>query len=96
VSLVAESDIGLLHAAEKISGRQLDKCLEVKDDDAVKVLGVVAKASRLVKMKLSDIGFDELVHKFKERKARDRKDRERVERALRRMQEKPPSQAASR
>jgi hypothetical protein len=46
---------------------------------------VVAKASRLVKMKLADIGFDELVQKFKERKLRDRKERERVERALRRM-----------
>jgi ATP-dependent RNA helicase DDX49/DBP8 len=85
--LVAESDIGLLHGAERVSGRQLDKCEDVTDDMAIRLLGPVAKAARLTKMKLMDIGFDELVHKFKERKARDRKDQERIERALQRMEE---------
>jgi superfamily II DNA/RNA helicase len=83
---LSESDMGLLHAAERIPGRHLDKCLEVNDVDAIKVLGVVAKAARLVKIKLMGIGFDELVLKFKERKLRGQKERERIERALRRLE----------
>jgi ATP-dependent RNA helicase DDX49/DBP8 len=85
ISLVAESDIGLVHAAERISGRPLEKCKEVTDDAAIKVLGPVAKAARLTRMKLDEVGFDDLVQKFKERKARDKKDRERIERCLQRM-----------
>jgi len=88
ISLVAESDIGLVHAAERVSGRTLDKCIDVTDDMAIKLLGPVAKAARLTKMKLMDIGFDELVDKFRERKERDRKERQRIERALQRMKGK--------
>ena len=51
---------------------------------AIKMLGPVTKAARLSKMKLLDIGFDDLVKKMKERNARDRKERERIERALQR------------
>jgi ATP-dependent RNA helicase DDX49/DBP8 len=82
VSLVAESDVALVHAAERWSGRPLTKCQDVTDDMAIRLLGPVTKAARLAKMKLMEIGFDELVKKFKERKARDRKERERIERAL--------------
>lgn len=84
VSLVAESDVALVHAAERWSGRPLTKCMDVTDDMAIRLLGPVTKAARLAKMKLMEIGFDELVRKFKERKARDRKERERIERALQR------------
>lgn len=86
ISLVAESDIGLVHAAERISGRPLDKCTEVTDEVAIKLLGPVTKAARLTRIKLNEIGFDELVQKFKERKARDKKERERIDRCLRRME----------
>ncbi|GKY99462.1 hypothetical protein MPSEU_000900700 [Mayamaea pseudoterrestris] len=86
ISLVAESDIGLVHAAERISGRALEKCAEVTDEAAVKVLGPVTKAARLTRIKLDEVGFDELVHKFKERKARDKKEKERIERCLKRME----------
>ena len=80
VSLVGEQDIDLVHAAEEISGRKLEKCAEVTDDMAVRLLGPVAKASRLTKMKLMDIGFDELVKKHRDRKKRDRRMREKSER----------------
>lgn len=80
VSLVAESDISLVHAAERASGRELVKCLAVTDEIAVTMLGPAAKAARLTKLKLADIGFDELLQKFKERKVRDRKERQRRER----------------
>ena len=83
VSLVGEQDIDLVHEAERISGRSLDKCNEVTDDMAVRLLGPVAKASRLTKMKLMDIGFDELVSKHRERKRRDRRRREKVEKRAR-------------
>jgi ATP-dependent RNA helicase DDX49/DBP8 len=81
VSLVGERDVNLVHACETMSGRELKKCEDVTDDLAVKMLGSVTKATRLTKMKLADIGFDELVKKFKERKLRDKKMRQRAERA---------------
>ncbi|OEU15344.1 DEAD-domain-containing protein [Fragilariopsis cylindrus CCMP1102] len=74
ISLVSETDVSLVHAAEEITGRPLGKCSEVTDEAAIKMLGPVTKAARLAKMKLMDIGFDDLVKKFKERKVRDRKD----------------------
>jgi len=83
ISLVSETDISLVHAAEEITGRSLLKCSEVTDEAAIRMLGPVTKAARLAKMKLMDIGFEELVKKFKERKIRDRKERQRIERALR-------------
>ncbi|KAL3778672.1 hypothetical protein ACHAW5_000460 [Stephanodiscus triporus] len=79
VSLVGESDVDLVHEAERISGRPLEKCVEVTDEMAVRLLGPVAKASRLTRMKLMDIGFDELVAKHRERKRRDRRRREKAE-----------------
>lgn len=85
ISLVAETDVALVHAAERISGRPLEKCLDVTDDMAIKMLGPVTKAARLARMKLMDIGFDELVKKMKARKARDRKEREGTERALKKL-----------
>ncbi|GAX15458.1 ATP-dependent RNA helicase DDX49/DBP8 [Fistulifera solaris] len=85
ISLVAESEVALVHAAERVSGRALEKCTEVTDDIAIQLLGSVTKAARLTKMKLMEIGFDELVEKFKERKARDAKERERIEKALKKM-----------
>jgi len=83
ISLVGEADVALVHAAEQISGRPLEKCSDITDEAAIKMLGPVTKAARVAKMKLMDIGFDELVKKFKERKVRDRKERKRIERALR-------------
>jgi ATP-dependent RNA helicase DDX49/DBP8 len=82
ISLVGESDVGLVKAAERLSGRVLDKCSDVTEDQALKLLGPVTKAARLAKMKLMDIGFDELVKKMRERKDRDRQERLRKERRL--------------
>ena len=82
--MVSESDIALVHAAERASGRELLKCSEISDDKAVPMLSSATKAARLTKLKLADIGFGELLATFKERKARDRRDRElRDKKALR-------------
>lgn len=83
VSLVGEQDVDLVHEAEKISGRKLLKCAEITEDMAIKALGPVAKASRLTKMKLMDIGFDELVKKHRDRKRRDRRLRMKAEKRAR-------------
>ena len=88
VSLVSEHDVTLVHAAEQITGRPLLLCPEITEDAAIKMLGPVTKAARLAKMKLMDIGFEELLQKFKERKVRDRKDRQRIEKMLRKQQTK--------
>jgi ATP-dependent RNA helicase DDX49/DBP8 len=82
VSLVGERDVALVHACEKMAGRSMEKCQEINDDMAVKMLGPVSKAQRVTKMKLSDIGFDELVKKMKERKIKDKKLRLAKENAL--------------
>lgn len=86
ISLVGEADVALVKAAETLSGRVLEKCPDITDDKAIALLGPVTKASRLAKMKLMDIGFDELVKKQRERKMRDRKERQRIERRLRKME----------
>lgn len=88
ISLVSENDVALVHAAERISGRPLEKCTDVTDEMAIKMLGPVSKAVRLARMKLMEIGFDDLVKKMKARKARDRKDRARTERALKKLAKK--------
>ena len=82
VSLVCERDVALVHACEKMAGRSMEKCQEINDDMAVKMLGPVSKAQRVTKMKLADIGFDELVKKMKERKMKDKKLRVAKENAL--------------
>ena len=86
--MVGENDVSLVHAAERISGRSLEKCVEITDEAAIRMLGPVTKAARLAKMELMDIGFDELVKKFKERKVRERKERRRIERALKKSSKK--------
>jgi len=75
VSLIGEDDVALVHAIEKTTGRKLEKCEAVTDDDALQMLNPVAKAMRVSKMKLTEIGFDELVEKHKLRRAKDRKER---------------------
>jgi ATP-dependent RNA helicase DDX49/DBP8 len=86
ISLVGETDVALVQAAEKLSGRALEKCVDVTDEKAITLLGPVTKAARLAKMKLMDIGFDELVKKHRERRERDRKERQRIERRIRKME----------
>jgi ATP-dependent RNA helicase DDX49/DBP8 len=78
VSFVGENDVKLIQDCEKASGRELSKCEDIKDDDAVKMLGPVSKAARLAKMKLLEIGFDEIVQKQKAQKAHERKVREKL------------------
>jgi ATP-dependent RNA helicase DDX49/DBP8 len=86
INLVSENDVSLVHAAESTTGKKMDKCTDVTDATAIQMLGSVTKAARLAKMKLSDIGFDELVKKNKERKVAEKKERRRIEKSLKKQQ----------
>ncbi|GMH54531.1 hypothetical protein TrST_g12177 [Triparma strigata] len=78
VSLVGEEDISLVHACEALSGRSMQKNEDIKDKDVLKLLGSVAKASRLTKVRLDEVGFDKLVKKKEQRKEKDRKIRDKL------------------
>jgi len=82
INLVSENDVSLVHAAETTTGKKMDKCTDITDSTAIQMLGSVTKAARLAKIKLSDIGFDELVKKNQARKLAEKKERRRIERAL--------------
>jgi len=76
---VGEQDIDLVHQAECISSLSLKRCAESTVDMAVRLLGPMAMTSHLAKMKVMDIGFDELARKLRERKGRVRRRREKAE-----------------
>jgi ATP-dependent RNA helicase DDX49/DBP8 len=82
LSLVAPDEVALVQAAEKLAGRPLLACPDVKDEHALACLGPVLKATRLAKMRLQEIGFDELLLKFRERKVRARQERRRIQKRL--------------
>ncbi len=82
ISLVGEEDVSLIHACEKLSGRELTKCDRVSDRDCLKIMSSVAKASRLTKVKLMEIGFKELVKKHEKRKAKAKKERAKMAKVL--------------
>jgi len=74
VSLVGERDIALVHACERLAGRPMVKCEKVTDNEAVKLLSAVTKATRLANMKLMNIGFQEQVQKRLDRRAKDKRE----------------------
>ena len=84
VSLVGEHDVELVHACEELAGRSMGKCEEVKDKDAVKIVSSVSKAQRLTKVKMMELGFDELVQKRKDRKAADNRERQKIDKKMKR------------
>ena len=47
-------DIELIHNIEQYTGTPLDLCPEVEEDDVLKLLNQVAKASRVAKMRLME------------------------------------------
>lgn len=68
ISLICERDIELVHGIEKLIGCKLLKCTDVSEDNVVKMLGCVMKATRYAKRKLDEFGFELLVKKKKQRK----------------------------
>mmetsp|Transcript_319 Transcript_319/g.470 ORF Transcript_319/g.470 Transcript_319/m.470 type:complete len:509 (-) Transcript_319:36-1562(-) len=73
LSLVTQYDIELVHNIEEFIGVKMELCRDVDEEEALKLLKMVAKGSRVAKSKLSTYGFDEEIEKFYERKAKKSK-----------------------
>merc|ERR1712157_235689 len=78
ISFVSESDVSLLHSIESLTNIKLSLCNDVKDEHVMKLLNIVSKANRMAKMKLLDMGFDDLVKRVKDRKHGEKKAREKI------------------
>ncbi|CAM9803388.1 unnamed protein product [Ascophyllum nodosum] len=72
ITLVSQYDIELVHNIEQYTGTPLVLCPVVSEDDVLKLLNRVAKASRVAKMRLMEQGFDERESSIKERNNRRR------------------------
>jgi len=80
VSMVTQYDVDLLQGVEAVTGRKMPACEEVTEEEVVRLLNPVAKATRAARMRLMEVGFDEQVHEHLERKKRGKKDRQRKRR----------------
>ena len=77
LSLVTQHDVDLVHAIEEHTGVKLELTPGIGDEDVVPLLNPVAKAMRVARQQLLEIGFDEKVEKLKARSKRQRETRER-------------------
>ncbi|GAB5030025.1 atp-dependent rna helicase ddx49-like [Nannochloropsis oceanica] len=75
VAMVTQYDVALLQRIEVLVGRKMEKCEDVREEEVVKLLNPVAKATRAAKMRLMEVGFDFEVEEHLRRKKRDRKER---------------------
>merc|ERR1712151_1238772 len=79
ISFISECDVRVLHAIEETTSIKLKECTDINENDhVIPLLNIVSKASRMAKMKLLDLGFDELVIKVKERKRNEKKARQQI------------------
>ena len=69
LSLVTQHDVALVHAVEAHVGRPLVSLPPriVAEADVLKLLNPVAKAQRVAKLRLSEVGFDDKVAALKAR-----------------------------
>jgi len=75
VAMVTQYDVALLQGIEELVGRKMEKCEEVGEEEVVKLLNPVAKATRAARMRLMEVGFDAEVEEHLRRKKRDKKER---------------------
>jgi len=75
VAMVTQYDVALLQGIEGLVGRKMEKCEEVGEEEVVKLLNPVAKATRAARMRLMEVGFDAEVEEHLRRKKRDKKER---------------------
>ena len=74
LSLVTQHDVELVHSVEAHVGRSLVvlPAHVVKEADVLNLLNPVAKAQRMAKQRLSEVGFDEKVAALKARSKKRR------------------------
>lgn len=75
VSLVTQYDVSLVQSIEALTQSKMEACPDVKEEEVVKLLNPVAKATRAARMRLMEVGFDEQVSEHLRRKKRDKKER---------------------
>jgi uncharacterized membrane protein YgcG len=73
---VTQHDVELVHAVEAHVGRALVPYKGVTEDEVVPLLNAVAKAQRVARAKLSEVGFDDQVAKLKAKAAKRRAENE--------------------
>jgi ATP-dependent RNA helicase DDX49/DBP8 len=70
VSLITQYDIDIVHAIEDYCTTKMVKATDISDKDVVPILNMVSKATRMARLRLSEIGFDEkLIEKAKRKRA---------------------------
>lgn len=73
ISLVTQFDVELVHSIETFTKSRLELCEEIKEEDVVKLLNPVSKATRAAKMRLMELGFDEKIAERQSRKKHAKK-----------------------
>lgn len=73
ISLVTQYDVELVHNIESFTKSRMELCEEVKEEDVVKLLNPVAKATRAARMRLMELGFDEKIAQRLSRKKQAKK-----------------------
>lgn len=76
---MTQFDVRLVHGIEALTGSKMEACPDVKEEDVVKLLNPVAKATRAARMRLMELGFDELVAEHTRRKKVAKKERRQKE-----------------
>ncbi|KAG5187615.1 DEAD box helicase [Tribonema minus] len=72
LSLVTQYDVELVHNIEEYTSTKLDLCEEVIEKDVLKLLNPINKATRVARMRLMELGFDEKEQQRKSRSTRKR------------------------
>jgi hypothetical protein len=80
VSLITQFDVELVHGIEALTQTKMEACPDVKEEDVVKLLNPVAKATRAARMRLMELGFDTQVAEHAKRKQAAKKERRRKDR----------------
>lgn len=80
VSLVTQFDVELVHGIEALTRTKMEACPDVREEDVVKLLNPVAKATRTARMRLMELGFDGQVAEHGKRKKAAKKERLKKER----------------
>lgn len=69
--------VNLVHQIEEYTSHKMELSEEVTEDEVIKLLNPVTKALRLAQLRLLEVGFNEQVEMFSQRKKESNKKRKR-------------------
>lgn len=73
VSFVTQHDVEIVHSLEDFIGQKMVLATDIDDNDAVKLLNKISKATRVAQQKLLESGFDEKVELLGKRRKKQRR-----------------------